>query len=118
MTSVAYSSPVVFGFMSTLTEPAWTEPLIVALDPLTSIAFWMSALFGIEAALSSTANQTVCGTHQVPAVKLSFAPLAVDTPPSTVVLTLITASTGASTRRVAVSWSTCCCARVPWKVTA
>ena len=47
----------------------------------------MSALFGTKAALSSTANCTVCGTHQLLALNVSPNPTGVAMPPSTVVVT-------------------------------
>src|SRR6266567_4549221 len=81
--SVAYSSPTLFAFRSTLAALS-TWPLIVgralastqsngttvARTQSTWTLLLMSALLGITGDLSSTAKSTVCGFHQLSLVKL------------------------------------------------
>src|SRR4051812_21224159 len=70
--TVAYSSPTVFGFMSTLFAVATVAvpppPMAVAQVVLgahcTCIEFWKYAFVPIFLARSSTTKTTLCGTHQ------------------------------------------------------
>ena len=125
---VAYSSPTLFGLGSRLEAPA-VSPLrmgrasgsmqscgrAVAQTQSTSTLFRMSALLGIERALSSTPKSTDWGCHQLSFVKLTGRPVGVETPPSTVVCSV----TGTSPTRPLPSPISCgmfWVASKPWKV--